>query len=280
MELIKSCNESIESPSVLTGTPGTGKSLFRNSVLSELLKCNGYREILFFGSEGYIYVFKVNNNKTIAYELKASDLGSYDKQLRLNKIEYFILYDATAGKRDRIGEIDKRRTIIFSSPNEEILSSFDRNDPRHFLMPFWSKKEIDDMCIVLKIKPSEFTTKNLEMYGYIPRLAIYKEVQFLEYIKEVEKALLSIANCRWDRGKFVHRCCFLYNSMVGDKIDFSYSKCQMVFGTEYMRKYVEDQIKIDKHEWYNGLLTSGMPSHLLVDFLKPNQFKDFLKDVQ
>ena len=164
--LINTCKKSELSPTVLTGSVGIGKSAFRNYVLRDLLDCNGYREILYFGSEGCVYVFKVKNNEKNVFLMDIDDLKKYSLQLRLKGIEYFVLYDATGGCRTRIESVDSKRTLIFTSTDEEMLTKFDRSNPLHFLMPVWTKTEIDQMCDLLKIRPTKFTKTNLELYGY------------------------------------------------------------------------------------------------------------------
>ena len=111
----------------------------------------------------------------------------------------------------------------------------------------------------------------------IPRLVNFNKNQFEEYINGVNNALVKIATNSngWHLHEYLHRCCFFYNSMLGDIPDFNYSSCQIVFGTECMRQYVEKQVIIDKREWYIGLLTSGMPSQIADRFFEAESIQRF-----
>lgn len=227
---------------VLTGTPGIGKSAFRNFVLYQLLfdfEIPICRTVIVVGSLGYIIMFKREAGSQIVnvYQVICSTFVLFIESFD-SKSDFFVLYDAPRGEMNVLGRVTNH-VIVFSSPNKMVLDT-NRNllSKVLFLMPLWTILELKNAFTLIKNR--NMNDKEIEMvhkYGCIPRL-VFTDSSVL--VSSIEKSLKSIANSfSTNKNEDIHKCQFMYNRFSeSGTMNYRYFGDTTDFGTPYMARKI------------------------------------------
>ena len=248
---------------ILSGTPGVGKSAFRNYFLARLIqKAKIAKEnmtILFCGGLGTCLSFVVsscddgNEYDVKVYTVASANIETYALFLKKQHLNFCYLYDATRGKLSRVDDVPPEKLFIFSSPSEPLMKSINRNDPSacRFLMPIWNLEELDLMWS--RLKNANLSEKQIELltqYGMIPRYLFLDEFRLGKMKAGIRTTIATLAANKFSMNKEFSR---IMLSSFGENGSFLYSDRKVQLGTYWIFQQITVQFYKNRRDWFTNI---------------------------
>lgn len=176
-------NQPIVSKAIVTGTPGTGKSVFLFYLLWQLVK-KGKPVVFFLTTDTYYYdgqggFFELGNPSDFKYLLRMVHSPG----------DVWCLFDAKNKKEEDLNAVpySECQFVLSTSPRREMVNDFQKfPTPQVFYMPTWTKNELE--AIAPKFPKAGDWESRFEILGGIPR-------HVLEYTK-VDPMLILQRACK------------------------------------------------------------------------------------
>jgi len=182
----------------MTGTPGTGKSTFRNYLAWKILKRffadrNAVRIAMHKGGQPFFYLLCLEADGSFRVEFWNVDQlhqhGMIGFELGHN---FFGLSDVSKGN-DMHSEVFTGGSIIFSSPNEEAWQQGAKQDCKFFYMPLWEKEELCRFDTTEKVFNDRF-----EKYGGVARVVWGSEDTIETHCTRLKNTMVEFKNLQAD----------------------------------------------------------------------------------
>lgn len=264
---------------VLSGTPGVGKTAFRNFLVfrlaQDMKKTRVPRTIVLHGSPGqrsktYTMLSATGDDA----KLRAVRCASSSMQFDREDPNLVYLVDVSDGNSSDLFSLPGGRTVMFTSPNERAYSDFVKencfNDGPLY-MPLWETNELVAAAQALGIdhKTEAFQSK-VTRYGGVPR-AVLEDRAYENMIEaaldkmewnECTKNLHTANNTKSVR----HR---LFYHFVSD----DFKKADLRFGTDYLLARAADKYVSEMKDAVQTVMASRWPG------VTPGEKGDFLEAV-
>jgi hypothetical protein len=230
----------------VTGTPGTGKSSFRNYLVWKILQQfkaenKSVRIALHKGGINYFHLLCLEVDHT--YRVEKWTVGQFVDHNRLLPsfklgANFFALSDVSEGNNNYC-HVFAGGSFIFSSPNPDTWMQGGKDNCLFYFMPLWEEEELCRFDT-----PERKFKKRYEKYGGVVRLVwgqdkIFPNYQARLFRKDIEFSKLhaQVESTSWE--SVPHRVIYL---MV-NKLEGKYQWCDepsLIFPTRYIARLLAE----------------------------------------
>jgi hypothetical protein len=241
----------------LTGTPGIGKSAFRNYLAWKILQKfkivkEAVRIAMHKGGEDFFYLLCLDANGSHRVEKwKTFDIEVATFGFKLGT-QFFGLSDVSKGN-DEHCECFTGGSIIFSSPNETTWQQGGKANCQFFYMPLWEKEELCRFDT-----PTGRFKKRFDKYGGVARIVWGDHNDVRGHRNRLDQKLAIFNDLRadveekslWSKS---HRFVYLIVEKHGGKYSFK-KEPKLAIQTRYMakliaKKYVEKLLQSQDNDF-------------------------------
>jgi hypothetical protein len=173
---------------VITGTPGIGKTMFRNymvfSIIENYSSKNVEQEftIVLDKCPGSVFLnifkAKIDINGAISWNWCADNRENILRNCKSYSNIWSLLDVSEGDSKNRISGYG--RTIMFTSPSESAYAEFAKENCVIYYMPTWDYEEVKKINEKLEIDVKTLEER-WERYGGIPRVLFASDIVFLQY---------------------------------------------------------------------------------------------------
>ena len=259
---------------VVTGTPGTGKTTLRNYFVHKLignLRVKGGKLCIIMdkspGDFHQVHMFEASCETDIddsfTWTARTALKGTAMQYIIKNKFPHdctvWILLDVSNGDSTSRVQVNKGRTVMFTSPNEKAYKEFIKQDCLMYYLPLWSKGEATAARSTTAVTKTIFEER-WKMFPGIARVLFASGEEFQLYKKRVSDAVNTLdAQVNFNQlgssdstDSIVHL--LFYLDVVDGEKPNSFGKASLIIGSNYIKTLVLERLSVQVHNDLNKVM--------------------------